>query len=132
MNDKELKDYIDDVKQDFNGMVTELKQEMIKLEDSIIDSKDELSKRIGQLREFQLTCPFTKELNKIRGRVFRNNILVYIFMSGLMALAWLQLEDSLEVKPKDVLNKLEVLENKIDTEIEREKEEDEKEAKLIH
>jgi len=65
-----------------------------------------------------------KELNRVKGKVFRNNVLVYIFMSGLMALAWLQLQRGYDVQPKDVLKQLIALEKKIDIEIEREKRDD--------
>jgi len=45
-------------------------------------------------------------------------------MSGLMALAWLQLQRGYDVQPKDVLKQLIALEKKIDIEIEREKRDD--------
>ncbi len=55
---------------------------------------------------------------------------MYFFMTGLMALAWLQLQGGHDIQPKDVLEKVRILEKKIDGEIEREKREDEIERKL--
>jgi len=127
MNDKELKDYIDTTKKDLVTIVSSLKQEVLRLEDNVVVSSVAIEKKIQKLREFQLTCPITKELNRVKGKVFRNNILVYIFMTGLMALAWLQLQDVSGIQPKDVFKEVQILRRKIDTEIEREKKDDEEE-----
>jgi len=124
MDDKELKEYIDTTKKDLVFIVEGLKQEVLRLEDNTVVSSVAIEKKIQKLREFQLTCPITKELNRVKGKVFRNNVLVYIFMSGLMALAWLQLQRGYDVQPKDVLKQLIALEKKIDIEIEREKRDD--------
>jgi len=121
MNDKELKEYIDGIKKDMTGLINEARHEMVKLEECIKGVKKELGSKMEKLKEFQLTCPLLEELRNIKGRVFRNNILVYFFMTGLMALAWLQLQNNHSVHPEDVLKKLEVLEKKIDAEIERER-----------
>ena len=119
MDDKELKEYIDSVKTDMTLLVKDLRKEILKLESCIGNIKRDLRNKMDTIREFQLSCPLSKQLKRIegevsvvRGRVFRNNILVYIFMTGLIALAWLQMQDGHKIQPKDVLKKVQEVENK--------------------
>ncbi|GAG29206.1 unnamed protein product [marine sediment metagenome] len=67
-----------------------------------------------------------EDIGKIGGKVFRSDVLVYIFMAGLLGLAGLHLYS---IQPKDVYVKLEALEKIVLEEIVRETEEDKLELK---
>ena len=105
MNNDELKDYIDQAEMRLNKAV-----------DLVMKCVADLKKKVDDVKSLQLRCPVLNKVEELealiitfKGRVFRSNVLVFLFLGLCMFLLKLHLFTGEEIKPKDVHKRQDII-----------------------